>query len=76
VWQFFLALTLYGLGTLLWIVILVDVPLTRAYPFMALAFALVPVGAHFIYRETVQPSYWLGIAFLLIGMYIISTSHQ
>ncbi len=72
-WQFILALSVYAVATLLWVVILTRVPLSRAYPFMALGFALVPLSASLIYRETLSLSYWAGLGFIFIGLYFVAT---
>ncbi len=52
------ALALYGLTTLLWIWVLRSAPLHLAYPFMGLAFLIVPTWAGFSWasRCTCRPS--------------------
>ncbi len=72
-WQFILALSVYAVATLLWVVILTRVPLSRAYPFMALGFALVPLSATLIYRESLGMSYWVGLGFIFVGLYFVVT---
>ncbi len=72
-WQFVLALTVYAAATVLWVVILTRVPLSRAYPFMALGFALVPISAALLYRESLNMTYWLGLGFVFVGRF--SSSH-
>lgn len=71
---FILAMTLYIGATLLWIAALRDIPLSRAYPFTALAFALVPVGATVFFGETLGIRYYLGLAMLLGGIILISSN--
>ena len=39
------SLVIYGFATLLWIYVLKTTPLTKAYPYMALCFVLVPVAS-------------------------------
>ena len=71
---FILAMTLYIGATLLWIAALRDIPLSRAYPFTALAFALVPMGAAIFFGETLGIRYYLGLSMLLAGILLISSN--
>lgn len=67
------ALVLYGAGTLIWIFVLKAVPLTIAYPFMALSFCAVPLLAHFLLGEPVSWRLALGTALIIAGMLTITT---
>jgi drug/metabolite transporter (DMT)-like permease len=69
---FLAALTLYAFATFLWVAALREIPLSRAYPFTALAFTLVPVGAALFFGETLGPRYLLGLALVLAGIFLIS----
>jgi undecaprenyl phosphate-alpha-L-ara4N flippase subunit ArnE len=73
-WQFLVALSVYGAATLVWVLLLKSIPLNRAYPFMALSFALVPVVSMILFSEALGGRYMLGLALLLGGLYLISTS--
>ena len=63
-------LTIYGLATLLWIWIVSRVPLMRAYPWVALGTGLVPLMGWYFFGERVAPMFWLGLAFILVGMFL------
>jgi drug/metabolite transporter (DMT)-like permease len=65
-----LAGVLYGGATLLWIVILQQVPLSRAYPFAALGFVLVPLCSYFLFGESISLRFTAGTAFILVGVYL------
>lgn len=67
---FWLALVLYGCGTLLWIWILQTVPLSRAYPFTALGFVFVPVIAAVFFAERLNLTYALGAALIIAGLFV------
>lgn len=69
---FVLAITLYFAATLLWVTALREIPLSRAYPFTALAFVLVPVGAMLFFGETLGSRYFLGLAIIMLGMFLVS----
>jgi drug/metabolite transporter (DMT)-like permease len=64
----YFALSLYGGATLLWIWILSRVSLSQAYPWVALSLGTVPVLAMFVFNERVGNLYWLGIAFVMLGV--------
>lgn len=64
------ALALYGVTTLAWIWVLQKIELGKAYPFMALAFALVPIGSHFLLGEKFNFSYFIGVALIMVGIII------
>ena len=51
---FFVALILYAALTVLWVWILSFTPLSRAYPFLALAFALTPALGCLVFAEPLR----------------------
>ncbi|NCC20926.1 MAG: transporter [Alphaproteobacteria bacterium] len=71
---FWLALMLYGAATLLWIMILQTVPLSLAYPFMALGFVLVPLASWLFFKETLTLGYAAGVGFIILGLGLITAS--
>lgn len=66
------AFALYGFTTLLWVWILKHVPLHQAYPFMALAFLIVPLLGHFVLGESVSVKVILGGLLIMVGVVISS----
>ena len=68
------ALAIYGVATIAWILVLRQAPLNRIYPLMALSFVLVPLGSHYILGETITPQYWAGVALLVVGLILIGRS--
>lgn len=66
----FCSLTLYGITTIAWIWVLQKMAIGRAYPLMALAFVLVPLGSHFILGERFQPQYFVGVALIITGVVV------
>lgn len=63
---------LLGMSTMLWIWVLRSLTLSIAYPFMALAFILVPLLAHFLLHE---PLGWRNLAgglLIVIGVTVVS----
>ena len=68
----FSAMVLYGITTFGWIWTLQQGTLSRLYPFMALAFALVPLLSSLLLGERLQITYWLGIVMIVAGVSIAS----
>src|SRR5215469_13349068 len=59
------ALVLYAIATGLWVWILRTVPLSMAYPFVALGFILVPLAAHYLFGEPFTTRYAIGVALIV-----------
>jgi drug/metabolite transporter (DMT)-like permease len=68
--HFWSAIILYGGSTLLWIWLIRDTPLNRAYPFVALAFVVVPILSYFVLNERLTRAGMLGSVFIVIGIII------
>ena len=64
------ALTLYGIATILWIYVLRFVPLNRAYPYMALSFPIVTLASYFIFAEKITIGVAAGITLITLGILI------
>ena len=71
---FVLAIGLYMLISVMWVWILSFTPLSRAYPFGALAFIFTIVIGALFFRETVTRTNLLGLGFILVGILVISRS--
>jgi drug/metabolite transporter (DMT)-like permease len=65
---FYAALVLYGGSTLLWVWILTRVPLSLAYPFVAVVMILVPVMGWICFDEHLSPAYWIGAGLIIAGV--------
>jgi drug/metabolite transporter (DMT)-like permease len=67
---FLLALTIYATATILWILALKRVELSVAYPFMALAFVIVPIAGFVFLGESLTIKTFLGAALIIAGLII------
>jgi drug/metabolite transporter (DMT)-like permease len=65
-----LALLVYGLTTVLWVLILHAVPLTTAFPIYALVFLFVPIAAHFLLGEPWSWNALVGGGVIMLGVII------
>lgn len=63
---------LYGVTTLLWVLVLVEGELSRSYPFVALTMVLVPLGGLWLFGESVTPTLLVGGVLILAGLAVIS----
>lgn len=73
-WRLAVALGVYGLATVAWIWVLQKVPLSVAYPIVALTFVLVPLGARFLFGETIGLRYMAGTALIVVGIAVATTA--
>lgn len=70
--SFWASLALYGCATLLWIWLLQSIPLSRAYPFVALGFVIVPVMAALFFGERLTFTYGIGTVLIVAGVMVTS----
>ena len=67
---FIIAITVYAVATISWLLVLKITPLRVAYPFAALAFIIVPILACFFLGETLRWTNFAGAAVIMLGVYI------
>jgi drug/metabolite transporter (DMT)-like permease len=68
---FLAALVLYGALTLAWVWILTFTPLSRAYPFVALAFAITPLLGAWAFAEPIGWRLVGGIVVIALGLALV-----
>ena len=69
---FLLAVLIYAAFAVAWVWLLSFTPLSRAYPFVALAFALTPLLGGVFFAESISPRLILGLLFVLGGLFLIA----
>ncbi len=67
-WQLWAACILYGIVTLLWVLLLRKLELSKAYPIMAATYVFVPIAAVLFLGERVNLLYLAGIALIISGI--------
>jgi drug/metabolite transporter (DMT)-like permease len=70
---FLAAFVLYSVLAVLWVWVLTFTPLSRAYPFVALAFAITPLLSGFLFDEPVTLRLILGILIIALGLDFVTT---
>jgi drug/metabolite transporter (DMT)-like permease len=68
---FLAAIALYAALSVLWVWILTFTPLSRAYPFVAIAFALTPLVGALVFSEPLSPRLLVGIAVIAFGLVLV-----
>ena len=65
---------LYVAATLLWLLILQHVPLSRAYVFAALGFIIVPMASAVLFGDSLSLRFCIGAALIVAGVYLAGTA--
>jgi drug/metabolite transporter (DMT)-like permease len=65
---------LYGVSLVVWIMGLSRVPVSIAYPMLSLGYIVNAIAAHYIFGEAVTAQRWLGIGFIVAGVYLVARS--
>ena len=68
----FMALFLYGVTAMMWIVILAKLPLSTAYPILGLTFVFVPLLAALFLRESISPLQVTGTILIAAGVVLVN----
>ena len=69
---FLSAVALYAGFSVLWVWILSFTPLSRAYPFVALAFVLTPLLGGLLFGEPISLRLSLGMLLILCGLFLVT----
>ena len=67
-------LSLYGLGTLLWLAVLSRAELSQAYPFVGLSFVLTAVFGAVLFNDALTLMRIAGIALIVAGVVLVGRS--
>lgn len=70
--HFIAGVALYGVSLVVWILGLSRVPVSVAYPMLSLGYIINAIAAHYIFGEAVTASRWLGIGFIVVGVYLVA----
>ncbi|MHC5727177.1 MAG: EamA family transporter [Nostoc sp.] len=61
----------YTFMTMLWLYVLQTIPLSQAFPVLGLMYALIPIASHYLLKEQVVFSQWLGISIIIAGVILV-----
>jgi drug/metabolite transporter (DMT)-like permease len=71
-----LGLATFVLSAAVWLVVLSKVSLSFAYPFVSLTYVLILLFDRLVLHDTVPPLRWAGVAFIVVGIVLVSRTHQ
>jgi drug/metabolite transporter (DMT)-like permease len=71
-----LGLTCYGLGFLVWLIVLAKAEVSYAYPLISLGYVFTAVLAWLLFNEAMTDIRIAGILLICIGVYLIARSYQ
>jgi drug/metabolite transporter (DMT)-like permease len=71
---FVAGVALYGVSLIVWILGLSRVPVSIAYPMLSLGYIINAIAAHYLFGEAVTAQRWLGIGFIVVGVYLVARS--
>jgi drug/metabolite transporter (DMT)-like permease len=57
---------------IVWILGLSRVPVSVAYPMLSLGYIVNAIAAHYLFGEAVTVQRWLGIGFIVAGVYLVA----
>ena len=69
-------LATFGLSAMVWIVVLSRASLSFAYPFVSLTYVIILLFDGLILHEPVSALRWGGVAFIVLGIVLVSRTHQ
>jgi multidrug transporter EmrE-like cation transporter len=67
-------LACYVVSVVVWLIGLSRVPVSIAYPMLSLGYVVNAVAAHYLFGESVTLSRWLGIGFIVVGVWLVARS--
>lgn len=62
----------YAFSLVVWIMALSRVPVSIAYPMLSIGYVVSAVAAFFLFGESLGLSRWMGIGFIIVGVYLVS----
>ena len=72
--KLWIGLTIFGVSSIFWLVVLSRVALTVAYPLVGLSYIVVVALARFAFHEHVPPLRWIGVSVIAVGIALIGLS--
>jgi multidrug transporter EmrE-like cation transporter len=71
---FYIALSFYFSSMLLYLTAISKLDISMAYPMVGLNYAIILITSKLFFKENVTPLRWFGVAFIILGVILISRS--
>ena len=65
---------IYMVSLVVWIMGLSRVPVSVAFPMLSLGYVVNAIAAHYLFGEAVTAGRWLGIGFIVLGVWLVARS--
>ena len=62
----------YAFSLVVWIMGLSRVPVSIAYPMLSIGYVVSAVAAHYLFGEVLGLSRWIGVGFIVVGVFLVS----
>jgi len=72
--HFILGAACYVVSMVVWIFGLSRVPVSVAYPMLSIGYVVNAIAAHYLFGESVTSTRWLGIGFIVAGVWLVARS--
>jgi multidrug transporter EmrE-like cation transporter len=72
--HFVLGAACYAASLVVWILGLSRVPVSMAYPLLSVGYVVNAIAAHYLFGEAVTTTRWLGIGFIVLGVWLVAKS--
>ena len=69
-----IGLACFGLSAVVWLFVLSKIPLSSAYPFVALGIAITVVAGRFLFGEPISAAKLIGVVIILVGISTVAVS--
>lgn len=73
-WPILAGLACYVISVGVWLVALSRVEVSMAYPMLSLGYVVNAVAAYWLFGEALGPARCVGIAIILVGVYVVARS--
>ncbi len=70
--HFVAGVAIYAASLVVWLIGLSRVPVSVAYPMLSLGYVVNAIAAHYLFGESVTLLRWLGIGFIVLGVWLVA----
>jgi len=71
-WEIILAVLCLGSALVIWLFVLYQMDVSKAFPFISSGFIVVLLAAHYILHETISWWRWTGVVLIMAGISLIA----
>ena len=64
----------YVVSVVVWIMALSRVEVSVAYPMLSIGYVVSAIAAYYLFGESLGPVRWLGIGFIVLGVWLVARS--